>query len=289
MIFHCKAKSVSRGAGRSAVAAAAYRSAERLEDERTGTTHDFRKKRGVVYTEIVTPDETPPVSRRQLWNMAEAAEKRKDAKVAREWELGLPVELNGEERKGLVQQFAKGLVERFRVAVDIAVHMPGRGGDIRNHHAHLLTTTRTYTSNGLGEKTRVLDSPRTSGKEVEAIRELWERLCNTALSRAGRQERADRRTLKEQGVKRPPTHHLGPAMMAMERRGIPTFIGDENRKALNGSQEKETIRQLEAAQSGIASAKAKIAARRLRRQQPQKIKSQYKAIQQAHDNPGYSR
>jgi hypothetical protein len=266
MIFHCKAKSVSRAAGRSAVGAAAYRSAERLVDDRTGEVHDYTKKRGVVYKEIIVPEGAPRIDRRTLWNMAEAAEKRKDAKVAREWELGLPVELGVRERRALVRNFAHALTERYNVVVDIAIHLPGRGGDIRNHHAHLLTTTRSYSTEGLGDKTRVLDSPKTSGKEVGAVREIWEGLCNQALSRAGVQERADRRTLKSRGIDRPATRHLGPAATALERRGVPSFVGDENRQALSRGAEERGLGALHSAETKIAAAKQRLAERRTEKQ-----------------------
>jgi hypothetical protein len=93
-----------------------------------------------------------------------------------------------------------------------------------------LTTTRNFANERLGEKTRILDSPKTSGQEVYAVRAIWERLCNAALSRVGVKERVDRRALKEQGIRREPTRHLGPTASAMERRGIRTFRGDVNRR-----------------------------------------------------------
>lgn len=266
MIFHCKAKSVSRAAGRSAIGAAAYRSAERLVDNRTGEAHDYTKKRGVVYKKIVVPEGAPRISRSALWNMAEAVEKRKDAKVAREWELGLPVELGVRERRALVQDFARALTERYQVVVDIAIHLPGRGGDIRNHHAHLLTTTRSYGAEGFGNKTRVLDSPKTSGKEVDAVRGIWEGLCNHALSRAGVQERADRRTLKSRGIDRPATQHLGPAATALERRGISSFVGDENRRALARGAEECGLGALLSVETRITAAKTRLAERRAEKQ-----------------------
>lgn len=273
MIFHCKAKAISRAAGRSAVGAAAYRAGERLVDERTGEIHDYTKKRGVLYKEVVVPEGSPQLRRSDVWNMAEAAEKRKDAKIAREWELGLPIELNAAERRELARDFAKALVERYSVIVDIAIHAPGRGGDIRNHHAHLLTTTRSYGPEGLGEKTRVLDSPKTSGKEVDAVRELWERCCNLALSRAGSRVRADRRTLKARGIVRSPTRHLGPAATAMERRGVATFVGDENRTALGQSVAAEEHYALQKADAGIEAAKGRFAERKAEKER-QKIRAQ---------------
>ena len=99
-IFHCQAKAVSRASGRSATASAAYRSGESITDRRTGEVYDYEKKQGVGYKEIITPDGSQ-IDRSDLWNRAEEAEKRKDAKVAREWELALPSELTAEQRKDL--------------------------------------------------------------------------------------------------------------------------------------------------------------------------------------------
>jgi hypothetical protein len=265
MIFHCQAKAISRSSGRSSTAAAAYRSGERIINDRTGEIHDYRRKRGVIHKEMVFPEGAKPIPRSTLWNMAEAAEKRKDAKVAREWELALPSEMRPSERAALARDFAKALAERYGVVVDICIHAPGKKGDSRNHHAHLLTTTRSFASGRFGEKVRILDSPKTSGQEVNAIREIWERLCNAALSLVGVKERVDRRTLKAQGIDRRPTVHLGTSASEMERRGIHTDRGDHNRRTGAGSKavaiEKE-IQELQKMDNGIEDAKARHEARK---------------------------
>jgi hypothetical protein len=157
-------------------------------------------------------------------------EKRKDAKVAREWEVALPAELDELGRIYLIRNFANELVKRYGVAVDACIHAPGKRGDDRNFHAHVLTSTRVLTPNGFGEKTRILDSPRTSGQEVTAIRELWASQCNTALAQKGLDEHVDHRSLKVQGIDREPTKHLGVAASSMERRGVRSLRGDENRR-----------------------------------------------------------
>ncbi len=102
-IFHCQAKAISRSAGRSATAAAAYRSGERIIDERTGEVHDYRKKKGVIHKQIFVPKGCRGITRTALWNLAEVAENRKDAKVAREWEVALPAELNSYERRDVAR------------------------------------------------------------------------------------------------------------------------------------------------------------------------------------------
>ena len=124
-IFHCQAKAVSRSAGRSATASAAYRSGESIKDRRTGEVYDYEKKQGVGYKEIITPDGSQ-INRSELWNRAEEAEKRKDAKVAREWELALPSELTAEQRKDLACTFARMLVDRYGVVADVCIHEPSR-------------------------------------------------------------------------------------------------------------------------------------------------------------------
>ncbi len=163
--YHLSVKSVSRGQGRSAVAAAAYRSASRLACEREGRVHDYGRKRGVEAAFVVAPEDAPAwaADRERLWNAAEAAETRKNSVVAREWELALPCELDGEQRRAVVIDFAQALVARYGVAADVAIHAPHREGDQRNHHAHVLATTRSLGAEGLGAKTRVLDAQATRG------------------------------------------------------------------------------------------------------------------------------
>jgi ATP-dependent exoDNAse (exonuclease V) alpha subunit len=238
-IFHCQAKAISRAAGRSATAAAAYRAGERITDERTGEIHDYRKKKGVIDKQIFVPRGCRGIARPALWNLAEKAENRKDAKVAREWEVALPAELKAHERRDVAREFALALVKRYGVAVDMCIHASGKKGDDRNHHAHILTTTRVLTPDGFGGKIRILDSPRTSGKEVAVVRELWARMCNDAFARNGLDEHIDSRTLKAQGIDREPTRHLGPTASAMERHGVKTFRGDENRRRRGSGIEKE--------------------------------------------------
>lgn len=261
-IFHCQAKAISRAAGRSATAAAAYRAGERITDERTGEVHDYRRKKGIHQTQIFLPKGVPNLTRSKLWNLAEAAENRKDAKVAREWEVALPAALSGRDRMYLAQHFARAIVARYGVAVDMCIHAPGRKGDDRNHHVHFLTTTRVLRPDGFGEKTRVLDCPRTSGQEVKAVRELWEQLCNKFLEREGLTERVDRRSLKAQGIDWEPTRHLGPAAAAMERRGVHSMRGDENRQRSAKSPEQIQLAALQKLDNGITAAKRRFERRK---------------------------
>lgn len=236
-IYHLAVKSVSRKVGRSAPAAAAYRAGEVIVNERDGLVHDYRARGGVQETFIVTPAGAEwALDRSVLWNAAEAAEKRKDAKVAREYELALPAELTKGQRLALVREFAEAVCERFEVAVDVAIHAPHDYGDDRNHHAHVLTTTRAVKAQGLGAKTRQLDVSSTASIEIEAIRALWERQANAALEVAGVAARIDARSLAAQGVERLPTMHMGPAASALERRGVRTRRGDHNRAVANDNE-----------------------------------------------------
>ncbi|KQT96115.1 hypothetical protein ASG60_20575 [Methylobacterium sp. Leaf469] len=221
-IYHLSVKAVSRAGGRSATAAAAYRSASLIQDERTGQTFDYQRRGGVEASFIVAPVGADWVQDRSvLWNAAEAAERRKDAKVAREVEVALPHELDTGQRLALTRDFAEGLVTRYGIAADVALHAPSRDGDDQNWHAHILTTTRTVDANGLGAKVRVLDVPASARTEVEAIRELWQDTANAHLERAGQEVRIDRRSHLDRGLTLAPTEHVGVHATQMQRRDKP--------------------------------------------------------------------
>ena len=225
--YHLSVKPVSRKAGRSATGAAAYRAADRIRDERTGELWDFRRKRGVEYREIVLPANAPEWAgyRASLWNAAEAAERRKNSTVAREFEVALPSELSPGERQELAMRFARELVGRHGFAADVCLHKAGRGGDRRNHHAHILCSTRRLGPDGFNNKTRELDDLKRGPAEVTRWRERWAELQNELLKEHGLGARVDHRSLEAQGLARVPTHHKGPAITAMERRGIETRVG----------------------------------------------------------------
>lgn len=168
-IYHLSVKAISRSKGQSAVASAAYRSGDSLTDEREGKTHDYTRRRGVDASFIVAPSGCEwTYDRVRLWNAAEAAENRKNSTVAREYELALPAELDGPEREALARQFAAAVVERFGVAADVAIHAPGRDGDQRNHHAHILTTTRVVEPDGLGRRPACWMQPRLAAPRSRA-------------------------------------------------------------------------------------------------------------------------
>lgn len=190
-IFHLNAKTIGRSDGRSATAAAAYRAAERITDERTGLVFDFTRKRGVDGAEILTPDGST-IDRAALWNAVELAEKRKDAQSAREIEIALPRELTPEQMRALARAFAQEQFVDKGMIADIAYHnLTGN-----NPHAHILLTLREYGPDGFGKKNRDWNDRALCTE----WRERWAEHANTALERAGQDARIDPRTLVEQAA-----------------------------------------------------------------------------------------
>ena len=230
-IYHLSTKPVSRSSGRSAVASAAYRCAVLLVNHRDGLVHDFTRKEGVEHKEIVLPDGLSAnwaLDRSALWNAAEFAEKRKDARVAREFEIALPHELSTEGRLKAARAFAQDLANRYGAAVDFAIHSPSEHGDIRNYHAHVLMTTRQVGKAGLGEKTylehknaRLLaNGMATTDMQLRDIRQSWEAIANRQLQREGLDVRIDHRSHIERGLELSPTEHMGVHASQMRQQGM---------------------------------------------------------------------
>ncbi|WP_449100394.1 MobQ family relaxase [Pseudomonas veronii] len=193
-IYHLSVKTVSRSAGRSVTAAAAYRAGVEITDERTGEIHDYTRKGGVESAELVLPAGAPEwaADRAALWNAAEQAN---------------PEELDGSPRvrdslaggtfprprQRLARDWAREIVERHGCAADVAIHAPGKEGDNRNHHAHILLSTRRLGSEGFTEKTRELDDQKTGPQIVTQWRERFASLQNERLREAGIEARVDHR------------------------------------------------------------------------------------------------
>jgi hypothetical protein len=230
--YHCSVKPISRSSGRSAVAAAAYRIGEKLYDERTKLEHDYTRRKGVEAHFIVAPSNASNWVNdpQNLWNAAEATEKRCNSQTAREVELALPSEVGKEGREQIAKDFATHLVERYQVAVMVALHEPSKHGDDRNYHAHIMMTTRRMEAEGLGSKTRELDDRKTGGAEVLHIREYAAQLINEALENAGSDNRIDHRSFKDRGIEKIPTKHLSLEAIAMEKRGERSDQGDRKRE-----------------------------------------------------------
>ena len=221
-MFHLDIKSVKRSMGQTATAAAAYRAGERIRDERTGNVHNHSRRKDVTHTEIFLPsrfDDTPMEwarERARLWNTAESAENRRNSRVAREFQVSLPAELSAAQRLTLARNFAREISDRYGVAVDLAIHDPKPSGDPRQFHAHLLTTTREVTRDGLGAKVgldmqsvqRFKMGLSDHRAEYVAVRERWASLTNAAFQEANIEVRVDHRTLAAQGVERQPMVHI---------------------------------------------------------------------------------
>ena len=214
-IYHFSAQIIGRSDGRSSVAAAAYRSGEALTDERTGTEcrYDRRRER-IAHTEILAPAGSPAwaTDRNSLWNAVERGERRKDAQLAREFEIALPVELTEQQNQDLVRDWVQAEFIPLGVVVDISHHRDRRG---RNPHAHIMKTTRAIDGDGFGPKLRDLNR----AEQLEQWRSSWAEAVNSALARAGHQARVDHRSLEAQGIDREPTVHEGHAAKEMVARG----------------------------------------------------------------------
>ena len=265
-IYHCSIKLVSRGKGKSAVAAAAYRSGEKLTNEWDGLTHDYTKKGGVVHSEILLPAHAPPAfsDRSTLWNSVELSEKSNNAQLAREVEIALPVELSREEQTRLVREYCSSQFVSKGMIADFNLHDTGGG----NPHAHILLTMRPLDENGAwlpkskkeyvldenGEKIR-LPSGRYKTRKVDLVdwnnrenaevwRRAWADLANDFLAQNNRPERIDHRSYERQGIDQLPTVHVGVSATQMEKKGIVTERGELNRNIKAANRILREIRRL---------------------------------------------
>jgi MobA/MobL family len=239
-------KTFGRSGGSSAPSAAAYRAGERIRDERTGRTYDHTNRQDVMHKEIVLPsryadeDMAWARDRASLWNTAEEAESRKNARVAREYLVALPVELTPERRRGLAREFSQELCDRYGFAVDLSIHAPRDfpGSDPRNYHAHLLATTREVSTNGLAAKTTLELNDSNRRKlglepvihELLYVRERWASVTNEALRNAHIAARVDHRTLEAQGIDREPRLQIPKVAFEMERHGYRSVIAERLRE-----------------------------------------------------------
>jgi hypothetical protein len=266
-MVHIATKAISRKSGQSAVASAAYRAGDVLDDAKYGKTHDYSKKSGVMSSDIVLPFSLKAlgvsVDRETLWNTAEAAETRSDSRVAREWLINLPYELDEYDRHQLAINFAQKLCDDMDVIADVCIHRPvmklpfdpnvppsskylregEENPDPRNFHAHILVTTRAPTIGPnktlafdpklktpfewSNKKRKAHDLP-SSMQEIKRVREMWVDTANKVLAQH-HLPLMDARSYKDQGLDQQPTIKMGVEATAMERRGITTEKGDTNR------------------------------------------------------------
>ncbi len=222
-IYHFSAKVISRAAGSSAVAAAAYRSADRLHDERLGRSHDFSNKAGVVHSEVLLPDGAPGEwrDRERLWNDVEAAELRKDAQLSREIEFAIPREMAEQQGIELARDFVKReFVDRGMIA-DLNVHWDIGADGLARPHAHVMLTMREINIGEDGEAgfgAKVREWNRT--ELLTHWREAWAEHVNERLAELDIDARIDHRSLEEQGIELEPQHKIGPAASRMAGQGL---------------------------------------------------------------------
>lgn len=222
-IYHFSVKTISRSDGRSAVAAAAYRAAEKLTCDYYGKEQDYTKKSGVEHTQIYAPENTQEelLDRQTLWNTVEKSERRKDALLGREFEIAFPSELNAQQRQAMLDELCHDLVKKHGVIVDAAIHAPhiDGGSDERNYHAHIMFTTRAIDpENGEFSAKKYRDFSRDHGTEtVSRWRKDFADLANRHLEQAGVDVRIDHRSYADQNHGLQATSHEGPSVSALRR------------------------------------------------------------------------
>ena len=275
-ICHFAVNSIQRSTGRSVTAAVAYRTCSKIVDDRTGEVFDYSRKKGLEYTENVFPKDiaNQKCTISELWNTIEKSEKRKNSIVGREYVIALPEELDKDNRKKLAIEFTKYISNKYKIIANVAIHVPGKDNDVRNYHAHIMTSTREITSNGFGEKTRILDCKSTSQKEIIDLRNVWAEMGNRYLEATQSNRRMDARSFADRGLDAIPEVHLGPAVSAMERRGIVTDKGTLNRKIRIRNQE---IKQIDLELKNIEEAIQAAEVERLRRSEAEKERQRLEA------------
>ena len=251
-IYHLCIKIISRGKGKSAVAASAYRSGEKIKNEYDGIVHDFTRKGGIAHTEILLPQNAPQEfsDRGTLWNSVEKIEKSKNSQLAREIEVALPKELDREKQINLVREYVKENFVKVGMCADIALHDKNDG----NPHCHILLTMRPlnedttwgakskkeYILDENGEKVKLKNGNYKTRKinttdwneqdKAEEWRKAWADITNKYLEENSIQEKVDHRSYQRQGIEQIPTIHLGVSATQMEKKGIATDRGNINRE-----------------------------------------------------------
>jgi ATP-dependent exoDNAse (exonuclease V) alpha subunit len=213
-IYHFSGTVISRSQGRSAVACSAYRSSEKLYDERCDREHDYTHKQDVANAEILLPDNAPQwmADREKLWNAVETHEKRKDAQLAREFNFALPRELTLEQNITLAREFVKETFVSKGMVADLCIHNDKQLDGQLHPHAHVMLTMREVTQDGFGKKVRAWNDRAM----LLNWREQWAEVANKHLALHGHDLRIDHRTLVEQGISLEPQHKIG-ATVARDR------------------------------------------------------------------------
>lgn len=245
--LHAPVKVVQRSKGRSATAAAAYRAGVSIEDERTGVVHDYTRKRGIEGEALLLPENAPEWAhdRSRLWNAAEQREKHPRAQTARDLTVAFPSEFNQEQRQEAGLRIGQWLVVRYGAAVDVAWHEPSKKGDQRNHHAHLLFTTRRFDQNGQWAETkdRTLDDLKKGPEEITVLRLGVADVLNNIAARDRLEVYVEHLSFEKRGLDQEATQHLGPIATEMEREGMATDIGDKNREIQARNKRRQELRE----------------------------------------------
>ena len=266
-------KIISRSKGKSSVGASAYRSGEKLYNERDGLEHDYTRKKGVVYKEILAPINAPSwaTNREKLWNEVEKIEKSKNSQLAREIDVALPIELSLEKQIDLLREYVQEIFVNNGMVADFVIHDKKDG----NPHAHIMLTMRPFNENGEwgakakkeyildkqgnkiydkkgNAKSRKIETTNWNKKEtLEHWREQWASYTNRILEKENIKAKIDHRSYEEIGVDKLPMKHEGVAVRAMEKRGIDTEIGNLNRDIKDLNRKLELIDKQIKAQEGI--------------------------------------
>lgn len=279
-IYHCSIGIKGRSKGNSAVGSSAYRAGVKLEDKETGATHDYTKKRGVVYNEVMLPQNAPKEyqNREVLWNEVQKAEKHPKAQLARDIEVGLPREMSREQQIQCVRDYVKNNFTKEGMCADVAIHDKKDG----NPHAHILLTMRGIKENGTwdakkrsvfkldenGERIPVIDKEtglqkiRDRGEKgiefvweretiptndwneqykAEEWRKAWAEECNKYLSQ---EQKIDHRSYKRQGIDKAPTIHEGHKAREMEKEGAVSDRCEINRQIKERNARNEQLKEI---------------------------------------------
>ncbi|MCF9035355.1 MobQ family relaxase [Acinetobacter nectaris] len=283
-IYHFSVKAISRKAGRSAVAAAAYRAGEMLIDNRYGKTQDYTKKFGVDIAQIYAPDNTNKklLHRNELWNTVENVENRKDALLAREFEIAFPSELNQQERKTMLDDLCNMIVKKYNVVVDAAIHAPHteNGSDERNYHAHIMFTTRAIDlETGLFSTKKYRDFSRDKGTQtVQQWRADFATLTNEHLKKAGHNITVDHRSYVTQENDLQATEHEGPDATALRRKHqndasitLPDICQKNDAIKISNAEKRKTVIELQSLENEIKVSESLIANAKLAYDQANEI------------------
>ena len=253
--MHARFKVIQRSKCQSATAAAAYRAAERIYDERTGEWKDYTHKSDVEHTALLLPDNAPEWAhdRSALWNAAEKKENRSNSQPAREIEFSFPREFTPEQRHQAGYQIGQELVSRYGAAVDIAFHVPEPDeakGRPENPHAHFLFTVRRFDAEQpdgwakkknreLDDRTKDENGHTKATAEILSLRERMAGIVNDIAAEHGHDVFTEHLSFEQRGLGREPTIHLGPHAADMEQRGRRSDLGDKNREIQARNLERE--------------------------------------------------